>query len=122
MGAILEAGGSSFADVVKCTILLTDMKHFATVNEVYAKSIFLPSRPYPVSLASSPVWLDARLSGFPPLGFHTNPPARATFAVSGLPKGALVEIECIAALTKRAKKPKSSPGTVPSFIPTPIGY
>lgn len=37
MGAILEAGGSSFAEVVKCTILLTDMQHFATVNDIYAK-------------------------------------------------------------------------------------
>jgi enamine deaminase RidA (YjgF/YER057c/UK114 family) len=43
MGAILEAGGSSFAEVVKCTILLTDMQHFATVNDIYAKCNRLPS-------------------------------------------------------------------------------
>jgi 2-iminobutanoate/2-iminopropanoate deaminase len=43
MGAILKAGGSSFADVVKCTILLTDMKHFAAVNEVYAKCTQRPT-------------------------------------------------------------------------------
>ncbi|KAG8460746.1 hypothetical protein KFE25_010801 [Diacronema lutheri] len=66
--SIVEASGCSMQDVVKCTILLADIADFATVNEVY-KSNFSP--PYP---------------------------ARAAFAVKALPKGALVEIECVAAL------------------------
>lgn len=78
MGAILEAGGSSFAEVVKCTILLTDMQHFATVNDIYAKY------------------------------FPRDPPARATFATNGLPKGALVEIECIASLAQKTTRTRKA--------------
>lgn len=37
IGAILEAGGTSFDNVLKCTILLTDMSHFAKVDGVYSK-------------------------------------------------------------------------------------
>eukprot|EP00455_Lapot_gusevi_P025115 TRINITY_DN2632_c0_g1_i1.p1 TRINITY_DN2632_c0_g1~~TRINITY_DN2632_c0_g1_i1.p1 ORF type:complete len:132 (-),score=44.00 TRINITY_DN2632_c0_g1_i1:106-501(-) len=66
MKAIVEAGGSSMSNVVKCTILLRDMADFAKVNAVYAT--FFPE----------------------------NPPARSTFAVAGLPMNALVEIESIA--------------------------
>lgn len=66
MGAILEAAGSSFSKVVKTTILLADMDDFATVNQVYGKY------------------------------FPENPPARATFAVKGLPLGAKVEIDAVA--------------------------
>jgi 2-iminobutanoate/2-iminopropanoate deaminase len=66
MEVVLEAGGSSFSQVAKVTILLTDMNHFSKVNEIYSKR------------------------------FPTNPPSRTTFAVKGLPKNALVEIECIA--------------------------
>ena len=66
LGAVLDAAGLTFADVVKTTILLTDMADFATVNAVYARFVSDP------------------------------PPARATFAVAGLPRGALVEIEAIA--------------------------
>lgn len=63
---VLEGVGLGFDKVAKTTILLTDMNDFGAVNEVYAK------------------WLgEAR-------------PARATFAVSGLPLGAIVEIEMIA--------------------------
>lgn len=65
--AILEAGGSSMKKVVKTTILLTDMTHFATVNRIYA------------------AYFDGE-----------TPPARATFAVTALPKGADVEIEAVA--------------------------
>lgn len=68
MGAILEASGTSWEKVVKTTILLEDMADFATVNEVYGKY------------------------------FPSEPPARATFAVKGLPLGAKVEIEAIALL------------------------
>ena len=66
IGAILTAAGYSYTNVVKSTCLLADMSHFAGMNKVYA-------RYYPSS-----------------------PPARATFAVKGLPMQALVEIETIA--------------------------
>ena len=66
LGAILTAAGSSWEKVVKTTILLEDMGDFATVNEVYGAY------------------------------FPSNPPARATFAVKGLPLGAKVEIEATA--------------------------
>ncbi len=64
---ILEAAGYSLADVVKTTVLLADMGDFAAMNAVYAQF------------------------------FTTDCPARACFAVKDLPKGALVEIEAIAA-------------------------
>ena len=66
LSAVLDAAGLTFADVVKTTILLTDMADFATVNRIYARFVSDP------------------------------PPARATFAVAGLPRGALVEIEAVA--------------------------
>ncbi len=64
--ALLEASGLSFANVVKATVFLTDMKDFAAMNEVYAQ--FFPS-PFP---------------------------ARSAVQVAALPKGAKVEIEVIA--------------------------
>jgi 2-iminobutanoate/2-iminopropanoate deaminase len=67
IGAILEAAGFGFKDVVKTTCLLTDMANYAAMNEVYGKV------------------------------FNENAPARAAFAALGLPMGALVEIETIAA-------------------------
>ena len=66
--AILEAGGTSFASVVRCTIYLTDMADFKAVNEVYAGYLSAPF------------------------------PARACVAVTQLPLGALVEIDAIARL------------------------
>ncbi len=66
LGAILEQAGYSFGDVVKTTVLLTDIADFAPMNEVYAKF------------------------------FEGECPARAAFAVRDLPKGALVEIEAVA--------------------------
>jgi len=68
LAAVVAAGGGSFADVVKCTVYLKEMAHFAAVNEVYAEF-------------------------FPP---GSSPPARATVEVSRLPKGVLVEIDCVA--------------------------
>ena len=65
---ILEEAGASFDDVVKCSIFVSDMSNFARVNEVYGRY------------------------------FASNPPARETVEVSGLPKGVNVEISCIAAL------------------------
>ena len=65
--AILESAGCSLSNVVKTTVLLADIADFAAMNEVYA------------SFFSEPC------------------PARSAFAVRDLPKGALVEIEMIAA-------------------------
>ena len=65
--AILQAAGLGLSDVVKTTVFLADMGDFAAMNEVYAS-------------------------------FFTEPfPARSAVAVKTLPKGALVEVECIAA-------------------------
>jgi 2-iminobutanoate/2-iminopropanoate deaminase len=66
VGAVLDAAGVTFGDVVKTTVFLVDMGDFAAMNGVYA--------------------------GF----FPDPPPARSTVAVAGLPKGARVEIEAIA--------------------------
>ena len=63
---ILKAAGTDMKHVVKTTVLLADIADFAAMNEVYAE-------------------------------FFTEPyPARSAFAVKSVPKGALVEIECIA--------------------------
>jgi len=66
LGAVLSAGGRSFADVVRTTIFLADMNDFAAVNEIYGQYF---SEPYP---------------------------ARATVQVARLPKDARVEIDVIA--------------------------
>jgi 2-iminobutanoate/2-iminopropanoate deaminase len=66
LGAVLDAAGASFANVVKTTVFLADMADFAAVNEVYA--------------------------GF----FPDPPPARSTIAVAALPRGARFEIEAVA--------------------------
>ncbi len=66
IGAILEAAGYSFSDVVKSTCLLSDMANFKAMNEVYGKY------------------------------YTTEQPARAAFAVKELPLGVMVEIETIA--------------------------
>ncbi len=64
--AVLAAGGVDFSAVVKATIYLTDLADFVAVNAIYGKA------------------------------FPSAPPARATVQVAALPKGALVEIDCIA--------------------------
>jgi 2-iminobutanoate/2-iminopropanoate deaminase len=66
LGAVLEAAGVSFADVVKTTVFLADIDDFAAMNAVYAR--FFPDPP----------------------------PARTTVEVAALPKGFKVEIEAIA--------------------------
>jgi 2-iminobutanoate/2-iminopropanoate deaminase len=66
INAILTAAGVGFKNVVKTNIFLTDMKDFASVNEVYGR--FFPE----------------------------NPPARSTIQVAALPKGVQVEIEVTA--------------------------
>jgi 2-iminobutanoate/2-iminopropanoate deaminase len=65
--SILEEAGSGMDKVLKTTVMLADMGDFAAMNGVYAEFFGMPY------------------------------PARCAFAVKTLPKGALVEIECIAA-------------------------
>lgn len=67
LGAVLEAAGASFDDVVRTTIYLTDLASFTAVNAIYAE----------------------HFSGEPA-------PARATVQVAALPLRARVEIDCIA--------------------------
>ena len=67
IGAILQAAGYEYNDVIKSTCLLSDMANFADMNEVYGRY------------------------------YTENPPARAAYGVVKLPLGALVEIETIAA-------------------------
>src|SRR5688500_18733480 len=66
LSAVLTAAGSGLDDVVKVTAFLLDMSDFPEFNEAYSEF------------------------------FGDEPPARATVAVAGLPKGAEVEIECVA--------------------------
>ena len=66
VGAILEAAGLSYDDVVKTTVYLANTSFFGAVNEVYAKY------------------------------FNKTLPARSCVEVAELPKGALVEVEVIA--------------------------
>ena len=65
---VLQAAGADLNQVVKTTVFLSDMDNFAAMNEVYAEFFAQP---------------------FPP---------RSAVAVKTLPKGALVEVECSAAL------------------------
>ena len=66
--AILKEAGISMSSVVKTTVFMADMNDFADMNTVYAE-------------------------------FFTEPyPARSAVAVKALPKGALVEIEVVAAV------------------------
>jgi 2-iminobutanoate/2-iminopropanoate deaminase len=66
--AVLEAAGCGLGQVVKATVYLQDLNDFAAMNAVYAES------------------------------FPVNPPARSTIQAAKLPRGALVEIDCIAVL------------------------
>jgi reactive intermediate/imine deaminase len=63
--AVAEAAGGSLADAVKMNVYLTDLGHFAKVNEIMAQYC---AKPYP---------------------------ARAAVGVAQLPRGAQVEIECV---------------------------
>jgi 2-iminobutanoate/2-iminopropanoate deaminase len=65
---VLETADSGLNFVIKTTVFLQDMGEFAKMNAIYAE--FFPE----------------------------NPPARSTVQVAALPKGALVEIECVALL------------------------
>ena len=66
VSGVLNEAGVKMSDVVKTTVLLSDMDNFAAMNEVYGTY------------------------------FTENPPARSCFQVAKLPMGALVEIEAIA--------------------------
>lgn len=66
IGAILEAAGLTYNDVVKTDVLLSDMANFAAMNAVYAEY------------------------------FTQDKPARVCFQAAALPKGALVEIDATA--------------------------
>ena len=67
--AVLNAGGAKAEDVIKTTIYLTDLKNFQTVNTIYSDFFDVET-----------------------------PPARACVEVSSLPKGVLIEIDCVAFL------------------------
>ena len=66
LGAVLTAAGSGFDRVVKTTCFLTNLDDFPAFNAVYARF------------------------------FPTNPPARSTVQVAKLPRGVIVEVECVA--------------------------
>jgi 2-iminobutanoate/2-iminopropanoate deaminase len=66
LGAVLCAAGYEYGSVVKTTIFLLDMADFPAVNAIYEKY------------------------------FGATKPARSTVAVAALPRGARVEIDCIA--------------------------
>jgi 2-iminobutanoate/2-iminopropanoate deaminase len=72
--AVLDAAGTDFSQVLKTTIFLADIADAPEVNEVYQRHV---TPPYP---------------------------ARSTIAVRGLPRGALVEIECIAQVGERGER------------------
>ncbi len=67
LDAVLAASGLTLADTIKTTVFLADMADFDAMNKVYTQAF---TEPYP---------------------------ARSTVAARGLPKGALVEIELVAA-------------------------
>lgn len=63
---VLEAAGSGLSRVVKTTVFMSDLSEFARMNAVYGEF------------------------------FGDSPPARSTVQVAALPRGAKIEIECIA--------------------------
>ncbi len=67
LNAVLAASGASLEDVIKTTIFLTDLNNFQIVNDIYSE--FFQNEPTP---------------------------ARACVEVSSLPKGVLIEIDCVA--------------------------
>ncbi len=66
LGAVLKAARMGYEQVVRCTVYLADINDYATVNEIYARY------------------------------FSEAPPAREAIEVSALPRGARVEISCVA--------------------------
>ncbi|WP_416181473.1 RidA family protein [Acidaminococcus timonensis] len=70
VGAILEAAGADYSQIVKTTIFLQDMNDFGKVNEIYQSY------------------------------FKDGYPARSCVQIGRLPLGGLVEVECVAVLTE----------------------
>jgi 2-iminobutanoate/2-iminopropanoate deaminase len=70
IGAVLERHGASLDQVVKCTVMLADIKEWAAMNEVYVSF------------------------------FRSHRPARSAFGTSGLAMGARLELECMATLNR----------------------
>lgn len=66
LGNVLRAAGLDYRNVVRCTVYLADINDYAQVNEIYARY------------------------------FSDDPPAREAVQVAALPRGARVEISCIA--------------------------
>lgn len=66
LGAVLQAAGMDYSDVVKTTVFLADINDFAAINTIYAEY------------------------------FQSEPPARSCVEVGALPKGGLFEIEAVA--------------------------
>jgi 2-iminobutanoate/2-iminopropanoate deaminase len=66
LGAVLAEAGLGYGDVVKCTVFLAELKDFSAFDTAYAHY------------------------------FGASPPARSTVQVSGLPRGARIELEAIA--------------------------
>lgn len=64
----LEKAGAAMEDLLKCTVFMTDIEQYGPMNDVYTEYFA-----------------------------NVSPPARTAVAVSALPFGALVEVECIAA-------------------------
>lgn len=69
LGAILEAAGTSFANILKCSVFVSDIENFGRINAIYSE------------------YFDAETA-----------PARALVEVANLPKYVNVEISCIAAV------------------------
>lgn len=69
LGAILSKAGLDYTDVVRCTVYLADIDEYGQMNEVYSRY------------------------------FSESPPSREAVEVSNLPRGARVEISCIAVRT-----------------------
>ena len=70
LGAVLKGASMSFNCVVRCTVYLTDINDYATVNEVYSRY------------------------------FSESPPAREAVQVAALPRGARIEMSCVAVRIK----------------------
>lgn len=66
LGAVLNAAGMNYSDVVKTTVFLADIGDFAAINAIYAEY------------------------------FQSEPPARSCVEAAALPKGGLFEIEAVA--------------------------
>lgn len=74
---ILKEAGMRMTDIVKTTVLLSDIKNFAPMNAVYAEFFEAAARE---------------------AGIEPSFPARVCYEVAALPMGAMVEIDCIAGL------------------------